>query len=582
VKIGKFEILEKLSDGPTASVFKAYQMDLERVVLLKVLHPHLQSDPELVARFRREARAGARLDSECIVHVFDLIESDESIAIAMEFVEGISLRELFPHCGKLNLSAGLTIASGVLKALAYAHAHGVLHRDVKPSNILLTTNGGVKLTDFGLACIVNATSLTTEGTLLGTPAYMSPEQARGEPLDGRTDLFSLGVTVYEMFSGIKVFGGDSYTACLHKIQTLTPRPLDELRNDVPPSVAHWVAKLMTKMREDRYTSSEEALAELTRLQSSLGIASSQGELAQLVLSLISSRKLSASKGVLSAQVTRGAVAEKPLSPPITSDTIESESVPIVTSWKRRAGKSSIRFVYIASLIGIAAILILYVPFKTAYQTMEPSESRFIEHVARESTRTIQLDSHTIGVQSQNAPQTDRVYQMEPSPARITTESLATLKVPHEKEAVTQSVSGTGEVEISCVPWAKVYVDGQYWETTPLTNPIILTAGKHAVTFINPLFTPIAESLEVNSGERLRLNIDFLAKSGFLKIAVQPWAEVFIDDEKRGTTPLSAPIVVEAGKHRISLRNPAFRMWGKEVNIPLRDTLSLNVILEPIR
>ncbi|MGB9773713.1 MAG: protein kinase domain-containing protein [Bacteroidota bacterium] len=565
MKIGKFEILEKLSDGPTATTYRAYQPDLERVVLLKVLHPHLKSEPEFVARFRREARAGARLDSEAIVHVFDLNESDESITIAMEYVEGISLRTLLDHQGKLSLPIWLRIVSGVLEALSYAHAHGVLHRDVKPSNILISRKGNVKLTDFGLASIASTSSLTTEGTLLGTPAYMSPEQARGEPLDSRTDLFSLGVTAYEMLSGIKIFGGDSYAACLHKIQTLVPPALTELREDVPSSISDLIAKLIAKKKEERYSSAEEVLAELLQIQSALNIAPAKDELAQLVVQLSGGEK----------GVSPTPESEKETNEPSGPGTHHGISEGI----SRKRGQ----VYYIGISIGIAAMIILFALLKSTKERPHPRISQIPERANKETAQTVSPESIGTGTLSQSVPSTKREQVNSSSNLKTNIFITPQEQTTSNKPDATQTLSAeTGEVEVACAQWAKVYVDGQYIETTPLRNPLTLSAGKHEITFSNPSFSPITKTVRIKPGERIRLNIDFLANPGFVKIAVQPWAQIFIDGEYRETTPLSAPLALEAGEHKISLRNPAFHQWEKVLNVNPRDTVILNVVLEPVQ
>ncbi len=184
-----FTVLELISQSPTTSVYKAHQNVLYRTVLLKVLHKHLLKDKELVARFSREAKACAILHSENIVQVYDLTEVDGAPAIVMEFVEGQSLDDALLDHNTRSEEMLLRVAVSVLNALGYAHERGVIHRDIKPGNILISNTGSIKVTDFGLAVLSGSPSLTIDGTLIGTPAYMSPEQSRGEPVDLRTDLF---------------------------------------------------------------------------------------------------------------------------------------------------------------------------------------------------------------------------------------------------------------------------------------------------------------------------------------------------------------------------------------------------------
>ncbi len=253
-----FSILEKINESSTTTVFKAHQNVLDRTVLLKVLHKHLLRDKNLVARFTREARACAVLHSENIVQVYDLTEIDGAPTIVMEYVEGKSLEEmLLNHIYPEEFV--IKIASSVLNALSYAHERGIVHRDIKPGNILVSENGMVKVTDFGLAAVSDAPSLTMEGSLIGTPAYMSPEQARGEPVDGRTDLFSLGVTLIEILTGEKILLGKSYAECINNIQSFRQKSLDKFSDKCSPHILEFLKRLLAPDKEARFSSAEQAL-----------------------------------------------------------------------------------------------------------------------------------------------------------------------------------------------------------------------------------------------------------------------------------------------------------------------------------
>jgi len=561
VKIGKFDILSKLSDGPTASVFKAYQPDLDRVVLLKVLHPHLRSEPGLVDRFRREARAGARLDSEFIVHVYDLTEADSFFSIAMEYVEGTSLRQLLEANGRLDPSAAIAVAAGVLKALEYAHSHGVLHRDVKPANILLTLRGGVKLTDFGLASIANASSLTTDGTLLGTPAYMSPEQARGEPVDARSDLFSLGATVYEMLSGEKIFGGSSYAACLHKIQTLEPVPLGEKAIGAPESLSRWMLKLLEKRRERRFTSASEALAALEDMSRTAAAPASASDIASLVAPHSNVRAVGTTGGMPG------------------QETAEYRKEGATESHPLRRRNTWLRF---GSIAGVASLIVLIVlVVRPTGDRQSPSETTSVRETAADTP-------HSEGSSGQKVSPPGTVERKSGQGREHDNRGLTAGQLPVNTAAhpVPQQAgpapptSGTGELEIRCIPWARIYVDGEFVETTPLKSPITLSAGVHRLIFRNPSFSDIARQVDVKPGVREELSVDFLENGGFLRVTVRPWAKVYVDDVYRDETPLSSPIVLQGGNHKISLRNPAFKNWEESRTITPGDTLTLNIVLEP--
>ncbi len=254
-----FTILELISQSSTTSVYKAHQNVLDRIVLLKVLHKHLLRDKDLIARFTREAKACAILKSDNIVQVYDLTDVDGAPAIVMEFVEGKSLEDLLVDAGVRSEELLLKVATSVLRALSFAHESGVTHRDIKPGNILVSESGAIKVTDFGLAAVADAPSLTMEGSLIGTPAYMSPEQARGEAVDNRTDLFSLGITLVEVLTGDKILAGRSYAECINKIQSFDLESIQYLAPRCSPHVYEFLKKLLAPDKNDRFASAGEAL-----------------------------------------------------------------------------------------------------------------------------------------------------------------------------------------------------------------------------------------------------------------------------------------------------------------------------------
>ncbi|MFQ5905855.1 MAG: serine/threonine protein kinase, partial [bacterium] len=255
--LGRYRIDEVLSRGGSATTYKAHQAHLDRSVLLKVLHPSLTKDERSVERFSREARAVAKIRHPGIVHIYDYGKADEFYYIAMEFVEGLSLAELLDRDKRMPVDVATYVAYQCSKSLAYAHSKGVVHRDIKPGNIILAYNGGVKITDFGLAYSKDLTSITIDGELFGTPSYMSPEQIRGEKIDERTDIYSLGLTFYQMVSGVKCFEGDNYPAIITKKLTEDVVPLRKIVTDCPQRLANIVSKAVERNAARRYQSMDD-------------------------------------------------------------------------------------------------------------------------------------------------------------------------------------------------------------------------------------------------------------------------------------------------------------------------------------
>jgi len=262
---GRYELTHLIARGGMAQVYRAMDRQLERPVALKVLFPELSVDRTFVERFRREAQAAANLSHPNIVPVFDWGEDDGSFFIVMEYVEGRPLSAVLRDPQRMPPRQIATIGAGVAAALAFAHRHGVVHRDVKPGNVLITPEGDVKVTDFGIARAMNTEeSLTQTGAVMGTAAYFSPEQAEGKGVDARSDIYSLGVVLYEMAVGRPPFTGDSPVAVASKHVRDLPVLPREANPTVPPALEAVVMKAMAKNPDDRYGSAEELRADLLR------------------------------------------------------------------------------------------------------------------------------------------------------------------------------------------------------------------------------------------------------------------------------------------------------------------------------
>jgi serine/threonine-protein kinase len=259
----RYEILEKIGEGGMAVAYRGRDRVLGRVVAIKVMRPELASDTGFVARFRREARAAAGITHEHIAGVYDTGSDGPYHYIVMEHVEGESMRDRLRREGPLPLPEALRIASETAEALEAAHQAGVVHRDIKPHNILLGRDGSVKVTDFGIARAASAPSQTDTSSVLGTVNYVSPEQARGEPVGPQGDIYSLGATLFEALTGKPLFDGGDRLAVLHKhVYDRPPRP-SELRPGLPPEVDSVVGHCLEKELARRFASARELLSYLS-------------------------------------------------------------------------------------------------------------------------------------------------------------------------------------------------------------------------------------------------------------------------------------------------------------------------------
>ena len=270
-KLGRFEISSVLGQGAMGVVYLAHDPQIERAVAIKTIHPEAargESAAEVEARFLKEAKLAGRLQHPNVVTVYDVGRDRDLYFIAMEYVEGKPLTRYLGGAEELPLAAKVAVIRQAAEALAHAHERGVVHRDIKPGNILITRDGRVKVTDFGIGKFTSATSsdMTRTGQMIGSPAYMSPEQIRGEKIDGRSDLFSLGVVLYELLTGARPFPGESITTLVYQILHTEPRDPREIRSDLPMTTREVMARLLAKQPEKRPPDAKEFIRELRRIE----------------------------------------------------------------------------------------------------------------------------------------------------------------------------------------------------------------------------------------------------------------------------------------------------------------------------
>jgi serine/threonine protein kinase len=262
-QLGRYTIQSELGRGAMGVVYKATDSVLERTVAIKTVNMALEQEGDRYeARFYQEARAAAGLNHPNIVTVHDVGKAGDVIFMAMEYIEGVELRTLMVEGQRVGVSKAVTIAAQIAEGLAYAHQRGVVHRDIKPANIMVVPNGPVKITDFGIARRRAASELTQTGMLLGSPKYMSPEQVIGKRADHRSDIFSLGVILYEMLCGAAPFNGENVTALMYQTVNFVPPAPNAVNNAVPELLDYIVAKMLAKPLEERYQDAQEAARDL--------------------------------------------------------------------------------------------------------------------------------------------------------------------------------------------------------------------------------------------------------------------------------------------------------------------------------
>lgn len=560
-----YDLLEKINVGSVAATYRGFQKSLERQVLVKILHPHLSADLQLVGRFEREAKACASLRDENIISIFDYGKWENSYFIATEWVEGVSLARLVKKAGKLPTTVAMEITRQICKGLSYAHSKGIIHRDIKPANIMVSFEGDVKISDFGLASAKGKPSITLEGTIVGTPAYMSPEQAQALPLDGKTDIFSLGLTLHEMITGVAVYAAPTYSGSLTKVLTEEVKPIRAIDPSVSPQVGSILAKMLQRDRAKRFDDCKDIISKIEQWASVTGAGLSRSEIASF-----------------------------------TSEPSVTEIRPFEPTFKRRRPLRTTGLAVLAAAL-FAALLIIgprelpqhtqSVPMDRGTVVEDPMPetvladkgSLFID--SRPRNAKIKLDdkwitSTTPCVIGGLLPGNHHIILYKPG----FDSTGASLNIEAGRRAsfsldLLSKKKGYGLIRFRITPWAKVYIDGKYLDTTPIGKAIRLQEGMRVVSFENPDYPAFTESLLVLADSAADVLINLDDKVGYLRIAASPWADVYIDGVKFGTTPISESIVLVTGHHQLSLINPEFQPHVETLYIEPRKTLERLVKLK---
>jgi len=335
-QLGRYNIIGELGQGAMGTVYKAVDPLIDRIVAIKTINLSLALDEkdEYESRFYQEAKAAGRLSHPNIVTIYDVGKSDEIAYIAMEFLQGRELRDILNDGKRMPLDQVINVVAQVAQGLAYAHENGIVHRDVKPSNIMIVRDGHVKITDFGIARMASAAVRTQTGMVLGSPKYMSPEQVVGQQTDQRSDIFSLGVMLYEMLTGQAPFAGENINAIMYQTLNSVPPPPSTLSPNVPEMLNFIVAKALAKKLENRYQDAKEFAGDLYACRDRLPRP-------------VSTREISKPVVVENARRTENLPTGKHV------DTNEDESKPVATLGLSSAFDSAAATMRLAALTGTA-------------------------------------------------------------------------------------------------------------------------------------------------------------------------------------------------------------------------------------
>jgi serine/threonine protein kinase len=424
-QIHNCDVVGEIGSGGMAVIFKAVQNSLNRPVAIKELKSDFSNDPQVVARFIREATALAALQHENIVHIYDFFKEDDTFRMIMEFVEGIDLFDLLEKVQRIPPDVAMVISLAVCSALEYAHYRGIIHRDIKPSNIIISRKGEVKLMDFGIARDENLGDLTRPGTSLGTPAYMSPEQIMGVKIDFRSDLFSFGIVLYQMLTGRKPFTEGGGKSIMHKILNTEFHRPRKINPNIPRRIEKIILRCMSKEPKERYSSTGDLRREIEAyLSRMVEITYSARLLAYLFHKDLVTRDEAesfVSEDILAdREIAR---ADENLPPPLSLKTIG----------------------LVQGVLGIAVVLWLL------------------------------------------------IVSMVMGDGPIASAS-------------TDPGGPPGALKVVAWPWAEIYIDGAYVETTPVARSFSLTPGIHEVTLKNPHFHTVTKRVLIESARPQKLKV----------------------------------------------------------------------------
>lgn len=420
----RYEIQREIAQGGMAEVYLAHDQLLNRPVALKALFPEYAREPSFVERFRREAQAAANLNHPNIVAIYDWGQEDGTYFIVMEYVEGRSLRDLIRAEAPIDANTSAEVTAEIASALAFAHRNGVVHRDVKPGNVLLTRTGTVKVTDFGIARAGASDGLTQTGSVMGTATYFSPEQAQGLPVDGRSDVYALGVVLYEMVTGVAPFTADSPVSVAYKHVRETAVLPTERNPDVPADLERIIVTALSKEPENRYQTADDMRADILRFRRGRPVIGA------------------AATAIVVDNPTPGAGAAARATPAAAAAAYGASTImnPRVDERGRVAGlttaprkRKNTVLVWVLTLLGLAAVVgaILFAAIKlgSSQETVSvPSEATKNVAVA-----TADLESHHFKVTVQRVPDpvaaVDIVVRQDPAAGKNATRgSLVTLFV----------------------------------------------------------------------------------------------------------------------------------------------------------
>ncbi len=593
----KYKVEGYIGKGGFSTVIKLRDIELDRLCALKILSKDLISDPEMLERFKREARLYAKLDHPNIVQVFDVGFYKNVAYIIMKYIDGIDLKTYIKENSPLKLEKIISISKDIASVLKYMHEKGIIHRDIKPANIMIQKyDGKAILTDFGLAKSLETTKFTATGKIMGSPHYLAPEQAKGETVSKATDIYSLGITMFEMATGKVPFEGETAVQIVLKhIREDVPKP-SKFKPDIPQELEKIIIKATKKNPQYRYQSSDELLTDLKNFEKQIKESElskkkkhKKGILFYIIffalLSItagtyffINSHKNNIKKDNIKNKIgigekhikqkgeTKKAVNRNPIAP---KDKIESKPVKVKGNLKSKTkeiDKKEIPFVK----KNLFPVII-----NSNTKTDVIVDNKLIGTIPPAKTIKLKKGKH-------------KVIFMKGKGNNIKTfVKNIIVKGDNKPLMINQRFDLYMKIKmINAFPWANVYLDktdkSNYLGLTPIKKEIKIKEGKHKLIFINNKYEPYYYNFDAKGGKtidkihiRLKdvaLRKKIIKKYGYIKlINATPWGKIYIDDKYYGDTP-ARKIKLTEGEHIIKIEHPKYKPFIKKIIISPKNEL----------
>ncbi len=583
-KIGKYEVTGKIGSGGFGAVYSGRDPYIKRTVAIKTCQ---LNDEEIKSRFFREAELAGNLHHRHITTIYDFGVEDGIPYIVQEFLSGEDLDKKVKRAEPLPILRKVEILVAIADGLAYAHAAGIIHRDIKPANVRILEDGSVKIMDFGIAkSLQTESNLTQTGITLGTSAYLAPEQIRGEPVDRRTDIFSLGILAYELLTFRKPFRGEHLSTVLYKILNETPEAIETLSPDAPPALVAIVNRAMEKQRENRYASMEALKQDLLNVQRELAGSSGQYPTAVLPVDEMDATMMTPSGGINSSITPpSGSLARVPA----------ADATPSSASLKRKAGLELVNFrnpedepgeatvagrsaeiavtppaeapsrtpIYIAAAAVAVAGIVAYLYLSRGRTESAAPAPPAAAASGSETTTPIEFPEPQLGEEPGRETGASRPA---PAPPKAAAQAPAVPPASAEPSAATAK----HRVQFSSIPVATLFVDGKQVGPSIPAKTVELAEGTHRVRFEADGLETYQREFKVGPKETNRVAYQFPV--GYLVIqADAQWAgaAVIIGGKYKGSLPQAAKLRLPKGSYSVTLHREGFQPVTQQITVAER-------------